>query len=95
MAITFEQESRFNWKALLTVVVILVVLAVAVYYLFFVPVPVIEVIVPSSVKTTSELSRVEFDPSVVVNSEVFRSLRRYTGESSKGESGRDNPFAKF
>lgn len=95
MAITFEQESRFNWKALLTVFIILVVLGVAVYYLFLAPAPAIEVIVPSSVKTATELSQAEFDPSVVVNSEVFRTLRHYSGESSKGETGRDNPFMRF
>lgn len=95
MAIIFEEQNRFNWKALLTVLAIVAVISVAVYYLFFVPVPVIEVIIPVSVKTASELSSAEFDPSVVVNSESFRSLRRYAGEPSSKKIGRDNPFRKF
>lgn len=74
-----------------------VILAVggAAYFLFFTPVPAIEIIVPPAARSIEELSGAHFDPAGVVNSEDFRSLRRYAGQPSIGQIGRPNPFIKF
>jgi len=63
--------------------------------LFFAPTPVIEVIAPPAVRSTSELSGIRFDPAGVVNSDSFKSLRRYIDRPSVGEAGRANPFISF
>lgn len=95
MAITFEEEKQFNWKALIIAVVAGIVIIGGAYFLFFAPVPAIEVIAPPSVRSASELSGVEFDPTSVVNSEDFRSLRRYVGQQTTGKTERVNPFIKY
>lgn len=95
MTLVFEEEKKFNWKGLVTVSAAVIAVGVAAYFLFFTPVPAIEVIVSPAVRSTEELSGVHFDPASVVNSEKFRSLRRYTGQSSIGKVGRPNPFVKF
>lgn len=75
--------------------VLVVLVAAGAYALFFAPTPAIEIIVPPTVRSTAELSKVEFDPSSVANSEAFRALRRYVGEPTLGQVGRSNPFIKF
>lgn len=95
MALVFEEEKKFSWRGLAIVIAALAILGGAVYFLFFTPVPAIEVIVPPSIRSAEELSTVQFDPISVVNSEKFRSLRRYVGQSSIGKVGRPNPFIKF
>lgn len=80
---------------MITFVVSISVVVGVIYFLFFAPVPGIEVIAPASVVSTSELSGIEFSPESVVNSDKFRLLRRYTGQASIGQVGRDNPFIKF
>ena len=78
-------------------IVAAVILAIggAAYFLFFTPVPVIEIIVPPAARSIEELSGAQFDPAGVVNSEDFRSLRRYAGQPSVGQTGRPNPFVKY
>lgn len=95
MALVFEEEKKFSWKGIAIVAAALAVIGGAVYFLFFTPVPAIEVIVSPSIRSAEELSTVQFDPASVVNSEKFRSLRRYTGQPSIGKIGRVNPFIKF
>lgn len=95
MAIVFETGRRMNWRGIIIAAVILIAIAAVLYYLFFAPVPGIEVIAPTAVKTAAELSVVEFDPASVVNSNEFRSLRRYAGSPSVGQIGRTNPFIKY
>lgn len=95
MALVFEEEKKFNWKGLLIVIVVILAIGGFAYFLFFTPVPAIEVIVSPAVRSTEELSSVHFDPASVVNSEDFRALRRYAGQPSIGQIGRPNPFIKF
>ena len=95
MALIFSEEKKFNWKGLATVAAIILAIGGAAYFLFFTPVPAIEIIVPPAARSIEELSGVQFDPASVVNSEDFRSLRRYGGQPGIGQIGRLNPFVKF
>jgi len=95
MALILEEKRKFNWGFALTVSIVSLVIVGGAYLLFFTSAPAIEIIVPPSVRSVSELSAVQFDPSAVVNSEQFRSLRRYAGQPSVGQIGRVNPFVKF
>ncbi len=96
MAIILEEgEKKFNWKGFMTVSAILLLLAGISYALFFAETPKIEIVVPQSVRSASELSQVQFDPASVVNSASFKALRRYVGEQTTGVLGRQNPFVKF
>ena len=96
MAILLEEgEKKSNWKGIATVSAILLLLAGISYALFFAETPKIEIVIPQSVRSTSELSQVQFDPASVVNSASFRALRRYVGEQTAGVLGRQNPFIKY
>ena len=95
MALVFEEEKKFNWRGVIIVAAIILVVGGAIYFLFFTPVPVIEIIVSPQTRSTEELSGVQFDPASVVNSEDFRALRRYVGQPGIGKIGRSNPFIKF
>jgi len=96
MAIVLEGEKRrFDWKLPALILAITGVLGGGIYFLFFAPTPAIEVIVSPAVRSTSELSSIRFDPAAVVNSEEFRSLRRYGSDPTIGRVGRSNPFIEF
>lgn len=96
MAIVLEGEKkRFNWKILALILAIVGVIGGGIYFLFFAPTPAIEVITSPAVRSASELSGIRFDPAAVVNSDAFRSLRRYSGDPTIGRVGRTNPFVKF
>lgn len=95
MAIVFEEKQKFNWKALAAVSAAIIAVGAAVYFLFFTPVPAIEIIAPPAVRSSSELSNITLDAVSVTNSQQFRALRRYIGQPSIGQVGRDNPFIKF
>ena len=95
MALIFKEEKKSNWKGLMIVAAVILAIGGAAYFLFFAPVPAIEIIVPPAARSVEELSGAIFDPAGVVNSEDFRSLRRYAGQPSIGQIGRPNPFVKF
>ncbi|NCN53131.1 hypothetical protein GW950_01560 [Candidatus Wolfebacteria bacterium] len=95
MAISFSQEEGFSWKSIIGFVIIFLIIVIGAYFLFFAPVPGIDVIAPASVRTTAELSEIEFSPESVVNGEDFRALRKYTGQASIGQVGRINPFIAY
>ena len=96
MAIILEEgEKKLNLKGIIIVSAIILVLAGLSYALFFAETPKIEIVIPQSVRSTSELSHVQFDPATVVNSASFRALRRYVGEQAVGALGRQNPFIKY
>ena len=95
MPILVQEQKSFNLQALITFVVVILIVIGGIYFLFFAPVPGIEIIVPASINSTSELSNIEFSPENVISSEKFRALRRYTGQTTVGQIGRDNPFVKY
>ena len=95
MPILIQEQKLFNWKMLVGFIVAVLAVIGGIYFLFFAPVPGIEVIAPASVSSASELSGIEFNPENLVNGEKFRSLRRYVGQPTVGQIGRENPFVKY
>ncbi|TSD03613.1 MAG: hypothetical protein Athens071426_157 [Parcubacteria group bacterium Athens0714_26] len=96
MAIILEEKKSFSWGTFLIIILIFSVIVGGAYFLFFAPKPAIEVLVPRDQKITSELSKADFNPSVLANSETFKLLRKYPGAPSvSGKTGRVNPFIKY
>lgn len=77
---------------LLVTLVVVGIFFVAAYYLFFAPTPAFDYIAPAPLQQTAELSNFDLEPSVVLDSAEFRSLRKINGLPTGGSFGRDNPF---
>ena len=96
MAILIQQNhKKVNWFAISVTGFAVAFVIFAIYYLFFAPTPGIEIVVPSTLDTASQITSLEVDPSAVLNSRQFRLLRVYTGLPSVGQLGRANPFLSF
>ncbi len=96
MAILIEQQkNRTNWFSLGVTAFVIFAIIFVIYFLFFAPTPGIEIVIPSSLQSADQVSAVQVDPSTVLNSREFRSLRVYTGLPGMGQIGRDNPFLPF
>jgi flagellar basal body-associated protein FliL len=96
MAILVEEETgRKGTFGVLIIAVIVIFLGAATYYLFFAPTPLIEVVIPSKLKTVSRISESGLNTPAVFNSPVYRSLRQYVTEPALGEIGRPNPFSPW
>ncbi|MBI2012929.1 MAG: hypothetical protein HYS88_00535 [Candidatus Colwellbacteria bacterium] len=96
MAILVEEETgRKGAFGVLIIAVIVILLGAATYYLFFAPVPLIEVVIPSKLKTVSRISESSLNTSAVFNSPVYGSLRQHVPEPVLGEIGRPNPFSPW
>lgn len=96
MAIILEEEKKsFNWTKLAIVLAVVLALAAAIYFVFFAPTPVFEIIVPPPLESAQKISSFQIDPANVLNSQVFRSLRSYAPLPTVGSLGRPNPFLPF
>lgn len=96
MAIIIERnKKRKSWFSILVIVFFLALILGGGYYLFFAPVPGIEVVAPTNLQQAVDLSQITFDPSAVVNSRQFKSLKIYTGLPGVGRLGRGNPFVPY
>lgn len=95
MAIVLEEKQKFNWKALLIFLAVIGFLFAVAYFLFFAPVPVIEDIIPLNIKSTTELSTVEFKPGDLTSNKTYQSLKPSVGPAVVTQVGRPNPFIKF
>ena len=95
MAIIVEQNKKkgMSWLVILVVLFLMAIIFAGGYYLFFAPTPGIEVVAPLGLRSAVDLSKITFDPSSVVNSQQFKSLKVYTGLPSVGNLGRSNPFS--
>jgi hypothetical protein len=94
MPLLIEEEKRpVPWFPILIGLLILGSIAAGTYYLFFAEKPGIEVVLPPALRSADEISALEIEPSEVINSNQFRSLRSYTGLPTTGELGKANPFA--
>lgn len=96
MAIVVEQEKkRINWFALAVVGSVVGIAVIALYFLFFSSVPLIERVAPAGegFETIRTVSRITFEPDRVFGSPAFRVLRPY-GTSSEPAlpEARSNPF---
>ncbi len=96
MAIIIEQnKKKISWFGIFTTLFFVVLILGGGYFLFFAPIPGIEVVAPSGLESAVDLAKITFDPSGVVNSRQFKSLKIYTGLPSVGGLGRSNPFQPF
>ena len=96
MAILVEEEKGMKGAfGVLIIAVIVILLGAATYYLFFAPTPLIEVVIPSGLKTVSRISESGLNTPAVFNSPVYKSLRQYVAEPVLGEIGRSNPFSPW
>lgn len=96
MAIVIEKkESRVNWFALATGISVLLIIGALVYFLFFASAPLIEVVVPITVKEISTISRIDINPGTVLNDAIYKSLKPYIADPTPGTLGRPNPFISF
>lgn len=95
MPILIEEEKRsIPWFAITMTLVVIGGLSAGTYYLFFAPTPGIDVVLPAALTSATKISAIEIDPSTVINSKAFRSLRVYSGLPSTGDLGKNNPFAQ-
>src|SRR3989344_2143675 len=96
MAILVEEETgRKGISGVFIIAIIVIFLGAATYYLFFAPTPLIEVVIPSGLKTVSRISESGLNTPAVFNSPVYRSLRQYVAEPVLGEIGRSNHFSPW
>jgi len=75
--------------------IVIVALVVATYVLFFTSPPQIEVFAPQEVRTISQISEINIDPSAVTNSREYKALDEHIPLPILGEFGRVNPFARY
>ncbi len=94
MSILIEEEKRpIPWLPIAVGLLIVGAISAGTYYLFFAAQPGIEkIVLPPALQSASNISALEIEPSAVINSSEFRSLRAYTGLPSAGELGKTNPF---
>ena len=96
MAIIIQQQKKkMNWFALLIFLFFFAVIFGGAYFLFFTPLPGIEIIVPTTLKSAGKLSQVDFDSSKIITDPKLKTLRQYGDLPNTGELGRDNPFLGF
>ena len=95
MALVFGEEKKRSRLPYLIGGGVVIVLIILTYYLFFAPAPLAEVVAPPEFESISRVSKVELNPNLITNNQVYQSLRRYVDEPVVGEFGRPNPFAPF
>jgi hypothetical protein len=93
---TRKQAGAMGLFAVIIVFVILTVLGVFVYLLFFSSPPRVEIILPATLQSANEISKVQFvDLVEIVNSEKFKALESYDSMPDLGNLGRSNPFIDY
>lgn len=98
MAIVLQEQQQTNWRALSIIAAVFLAVGLAAYFLFWSQAPVIEKVIPSELKSASELSNVKFKTdldSVIRELPPQGKLQRYVGQPTVGPTGRSNPFLKF
>ena len=97
MAIKVEQRKKDKavWPIVAVIIVVVAVLAGAIYYVFFAPVPALEVIAPPPLRTAKEIAQIKVDPTSVIESQAFKNLRNYAPLPTIGQIGRVNPFINY
>ena len=89
-------SGSINTLAVVIVVAFLGIMAALAYFLFFATPPRVEVILSPQLKSTNEISQVNFENLIgVVNQRDFKALEAYTGLPGTGPLGRENPFLDY
>lgn len=97
MAIVIEESrKKINWFAWALVSAVVATIIIAIYYLFFSPVPLIEKVIPEQLKVIESISSNPFDPSSVINDPTYKILRQYINplQVSSSTPQRPNPFSR-
>ncbi len=96
MAIVVEDEKKqLNWVAILSTLFIIIVVFVGSYFLFFTKPELIEVVIPGELKSLGDISAINFDAKGVVESSIFKLLRRGEDAPTPPSAGKNNPFKPF
>ncbi|MBI2592960.1 MAG: hypothetical protein HYW37_02315 [Candidatus Colwellbacteria bacterium] len=96
MAIIVEEEKRGpSLFLVLGTLIVLGALFAGTYYLFFAPAPLVEIVSPKELETTSAVTKIELDPSGVTDSNIYKGLRQYVQKPELVSPGRVNPFEPF
>jgi len=91
-----EGEKKLNWFPVVVGAFSLAFVGVAVYFLFLAPTPFIERIVPVGTEPVAGLIEIaDNDPTLLLNDQVFLSLRQYIPNPDVGALGKPNPFLAF
>jgi|GEM_PF-5595972 len=94
-----KKNKESGLVGLFTVIVVFVIIAVIgifSYLLFFSIPPRTETVLPKSLESANEISKIQFvDLTKVVNSEAFKSLKPYGPLLGVGTVGRSNPFIDY
>lgn len=96
MAIQIEDEKKqLNWVAILSTLFIIIVVFVGSYFLFFTKPELIEIVVPGELKSIGDISTINFDAKEVVESPIFKLLRKVEEPPTPPTPGKNNPFKPF
>ena|SRR3989344_2283206 len=96
MAIVIEKEKNgMGLSAVLVTLGIMLALFGATYYLFFAPVPGIEILSSPEVQKAAQISTITLDTSSITGSPVLNVLKSHVGPPAQGSFGRENPFLPF
>lgn len=96
MAIVVEEEkSKSNIVSILMWLVIIGVVIYLAYYLFFAHPEKIDLNLPVSVSSTTELVNISISPDQVLGSDKFKALTPSEPASSTAMTGKTNPFMGF
>ena len=90
-----EREKVANWLSPVIWVLVICLIFGLVYFLFFKQPELVEIIQPIELQRASRLANIKFDPSEVIQSEVFKTLQQYAEPPTIGEVGRSNPFIPY
>ena len=90
-----ERKKSVNWFAILVFIFLFFVVIGGGWFLFFAETPGIEIVAPSILEDTSNLSEIQFNPIEVVSHPALKSLRQYGTLPGVGQLGRTNPLISF
>ena len=99
MAIIIEEENNHkgNYTSWLGWLVILFAVAATAYYFIFSVPPPVTAQAPASFQSIAAITQIHFDPSGIINSRAFQSLKQSVPEpTSSGPTplGKPNPFTQ-
>jgi uncharacterized membrane protein YukC len=98
MAILIEEEKQGGgkWFGFGILIIILVVLAISVYYLFFVSPELINTVIPAKLQVINDVKQLsDFNPTKVLNSPFYKSLKQVIPPPSPPPAGNASPFGVF
>jgi hypothetical protein len=98
MAIFIEEENKggSKWFGFGLLIIILAIIGVAVYYLFFVQPQLVGTVVPVKLQAISDIKQIsQFNPTEVLNSPFFASLKQIVPPPTIPPAGNASPFGVF